>query len=119
MYPHEPWKVQSSRDGERWLDVGTAWVFPGEDAWVHGAADYVRVKREDGAWSSPMKREGEYFPMTLLHLREPSREDRFPDHRHYGMPVLLRGGESGRLLTYDTDGDTWTWTIQFRGERQR
>jgi hypothetical protein len=116
---HEGWQVQTSRDGQRWHDIGTGWVFPNENLWVHGSSEHLRWKREDGDWCEPQAREGEYFPMTLLHLREGRREDRFPTHRHYGMPVLLRGGESGRLLSYETDGDVWTWSVQFRGSRQR
>jgi hypothetical protein len=116
---HEGWQVQVSRDGERWRDFGTAWVFPNEDVFLHGASEFVRVRPEDGEWSEPMRRESDYRPMTLIRLRSGTREDLFPSHQHYGMPVLLRGGEGGRLQSYETDGDVWTWTVQFRGSRER
>jgi hypothetical protein len=37
-----------------------------------------------------------------------------------GLPVLLPGGEIGRLLSFEHDDEPvrWTYSLEFRGERE-
>ena len=50
---------------------------------------------------------------------EAVREELWPDREHLGLPVLLPGGEEGRLLRFEhtADGEGWTWALEFRGRR--
>jgi hypothetical protein len=119
---HIPWAVEISKDGERWRFFGKGWALPGEALLLHGVPRLVRYRRsdQDGDWSRPMDRTGDE-PMTLLHLDEGIREDLWPGEEHVGLPVLLPGGETGRLLRFEhaADGSSWRWALEFRGSRER
>lgn len=114
------WAIESSKDGERWRFFGKAWAQPGEALLVHAAPRFVRFRRLDGdeEWCTPLER-GDDHPMTLLRLEEHEREDLWPGPEHTGLPVLLPGGEEGRLLRFEhsPDGERWTWAVEFRGLR--
>jgi hypothetical protein len=58
--------------------------------------------------------------MTLLRLEKHERSDLWPGVEHKGLPVLLPGGEVGRLLRFEhaDDGKSWTYALEFRGERE-
>jgi hypothetical protein len=58
--------------------------------------------------------------MTLLDLAAGTRTELWPDEGHIGLPVLLPGGEEGRLLRFEhtPDGERWTWALEFRGLRR-
>jgi len=121
MGEHLGWAVETSRDGERWRFLGKGWTLPGESLLLHGASTYVRFKGEDQSeFCPPLERTGDE-PMTLLDLEQGTRRDLWPLPEHQGLPVLLPGGEVGRLLRFDRDGggDTFTWALEFRGERFR
>lgn len=113
------WEVETSKDGKRWRFFGKAWTKPDEPLLLHGAPRFLRYRRTDqDAWSEPLERAGDH-PMSLLRLEEGTREELWPDERHAGLPVLLPGGEEGRLLRFERspDGDRWTWALEFRGLR--
>ncbi len=114
------WAIEASKDGERWRFFGKAWAKPGESLLVHAAPRFVRFRRVDGddEWCLPLDRTGDH-PMTLLRLEEQEREDLWPATEHTGLPVLLPGGEEGRLLRFEhsSDGERWTWAVEFRGLR--
>jgi hypothetical protein len=57
--------------------------------------------------------------MSLIHPDDPRREDLWLGEEHVGLPVLLPGGEEGRLLRFEhsPDGERWTWALEFRGSR--
>lgn len=116
----EAWIVETSRDGEIWRFFGKAWVRPGESLMVHGLSDFVRFRR-DGAsdWSAALERTGPH-PIALRSLESESRRELWPDATHRGLPVLLTGGEEGRLLRFEhnADGSEWTWALEFRGRRR-
>jgi hypothetical protein len=118
---HIPWAVETSRDGERWRYFGKGWAFPGEPLLLHAVPRFVRYRRadEDGDWSEPLEREGEE-PMTLLEPEKGVRLDLWPGTEHVGLPVLLPGGETGRLLRFEHagDGSSWTYALEFRGARE-
>lgn len=114
------WVVETSRDGQRWRFFGKGWARPGEPLMLHGAPRFVRYRRADGegSWCEPLERTGEE-PMTLLLLEEHVRVELWPGEEHVGLPVLLPGGEEGRLLTFSraSDGTSWTYRLEFRGAR--
>ena len=119
--PQIPWAVESSKDGERWRFLGKGWTGPGEPLLVHGASTFLRFRcldPEDATWTAPLERTGN-TPIALLDLKSANRTEIWPDESHTGMPVLLPGGEVGRLLRFEhsADGERWTWALEFRGER--
>jgi hypothetical protein len=58
--------------------------------------------------------------MTLVRMEERRREHVWPGVEHRGLPVLLPGGEEGRLERFEhaADGSSWTYALEFRGVRQ-
>jgi hypothetical protein len=118
---HIPWAVETSRDGERWRFFGKGWTLPGEPLLLHAVPRLLRYKRADhngATWSEPLERDGD-APMTLVRLEEGTREDLWPGPEHLGLPMLLPGGETGRLLAFEhaPDGSSWRYTLEFRGSR--
>ena len=116
------WAIETSKDGDRWRFFGKGWTRPGEPLILHGAPKFVRYRRvdRDEEWCSPLERSGDH-PMTLLRLDEGAREDLWPESEHLGLPVLLPGGEAGRLLRFERsdDGERWTYALEFRGSRKK
>ena len=90
----ECWAVETSRDGSQWRWLGKA-------------------------WSEPLETEGR-LPMTMVRMEDEQREDLWPGDEHLGLPMLLPGGETGRLLgfEYAPDGSSWRYTLEFRGARE-
>jgi hypothetical protein len=115
------WAVETSKDGERWRFFGKAWTRPDEPLLLHAAPRYVRYRRLDPneEWRPALERAGDH-PMTLLDMAAGTRTELWPDEEHTGLPVLLPGGEEGRLLRFahSPDGERWTWALEFRGLRR-
>lgn len=115
-----PWAIEVSKDGERWRFFGKGWTRPGEPLILHGTPRYLRFRRadRDEEWSPPLARSGDH-PMTLLLLEEVQRQELWPGEEHIGLPVLLPGGEAGRLLRFEhsAGGERWTWALEFQGGR--
>jgi len=114
------WAVETSKDGERWRFFGRAWTKPGEPLLLHGLPRFVRFRRVDQhGWCEPLERSGDH-PMTLLRLDAETREELWPGEEHVGLPVLLPGGEEGRLIRFEhsAGGDRWSWALEFRGLRE-
>lgn len=115
------WAIESSKDGQRWRSFGTAWTRPGEPLMLHGCPRFLRFRPAEGGggWSVPLERTSEH-PMTLLDLERATRVELWPGDEHAGLPVLLPGGEEGRLLRFERspDGERWTWALEFRGLRR-
>lgn len=124
MQHEESWAVETSKDGERWRFFGKGWKARGEPLLLHAVPRFVRFRRltpqEDEEWSQPLENDSG-LPMTLLRMEEGVREDLWPGEEHRGLPVLLAGGEEGRLLRFEraADGLRWTWAVEFRGLRER
>jgi hypothetical protein len=120
----ECWAVETSRDGQRWRFFGKAWKAPGEPVILHAGARFVRFRQlvpvEHRDWSEPLEAPAE-LPMTLVRMEERIREDRWPTEEHLGLPVLLPGGEEGRLERFEhaEDGSSWSHSLEFRGVRER
>ena len=119
----EAWAVETSRDGRKWRGLGKAWKSPGEPVLMHVSVRYVRYRRliptEDPEWCEPLESEGA-LPMTLVRMEGHAREDLWPDDSHLGLPMLLPGGETGRLqrFEHEPDGSSWRYTLEFRGARE-
>ncbi|HZD17706.1 MAG TPA: hypothetical protein VE669_06160 [Actinomycetota bacterium] len=119
----ECWAVETSRDGERWRFFGRAWKGPNEPVLLHAVPRFIRFRQllpsEDREWCAPLEADVDGLPMTLLRMEERVREELWPDERHLGLPVLLPGGEEGRLLRFEhaPDGSTWSYALEFRGAR--
>ena len=119
----ECWAVETSRDGQKWRFLGKAWKSPGEPVLMHVSVRFVRYRqllpRETSDWSDPLESEGS-LPMTMVRMEARTREDLWPGYEHLGLPVLLPGGETGRLEGFDhaPDGSSWRYTLEFRGGRQ-
>ena len=118
-YGHECWIVETSKDGERWRFFGKAWKRPGEQVLLHAVPRYVRFRPEwEKHWREPLERTSD-LPMTLLLMEAGARSELWPDTEHVGLPMLLPGGEEGRLLRFEHRGDPeeWTYALEFRGSK--
>jgi hypothetical protein len=114
---HECWIVETSKDGEKWRFFGKAWKSPGEAVLLHAVPRWVRFRPDgDPAWGEPLERDGDQ-PVTLLRMEDGTREELWPGPEHEGLPMLLPGGEIGRLLRFEHRDDpvTWTYALEFRG----
>ena len=64
-----------------------------------------------------LNRSGEYRPMTLVELEGSTlrRSEIWPTEQHYGLPVLLSGGEAGILQAWQhaDDHSWWRWSLEF------
>jgi hypothetical protein len=80
----------------------------------------VRFRRDgDDVWRERLERTND-LPMTLLDLEHETLSELWPDESHLGLPMLLPGGEAGRLLSFEHEGDPdrWTYVLEFRGSRE-
>lgn len=116
-FGHECWIVETSKDGERWRFFGKAWKEPGELLLVHAAPRFIRFRPDgDPEWRAPL--EGAVgHPVTLLDMEREVRTDLWPGASHVGLPMLLPGGEIGRLLRFEHDASRsrWTYALEFLG----
>jgi hypothetical protein len=119
----ECWAVETSKDGHRWRFFGRAWKSPDEAVLLHAAPRFLRFRRllpvEDPSWCEPLDDDGDH-PITLVRMEERSREYVWPGEEHLGLPLVLPGGEEGRLLRFEhaPDGSSWTYALEFRGARE-
>lgn len=118
-YGHECWIVETSKDGERWRFFGRAWKEPGEPVLLHAVPRFVRVRPDgDPTWRDPLESSAD-MPVTMLNMEDGTRQELWPDTTHLGLPMLLPGGEIGRLLRFDHEAELgrWTYVLEFRGSR--
>ena len=119
----ECWAVETSKDGSKWRFFGKAWKSPDEPVLVHARIAYLRYRQliptETDDWSEPLGSAGE-TPMCIVSMEAHTREDLWPGDEHRGLPVLLPGGEVGRLLGFEhaDDGASWRYQLEFRGARE-
>jgi hypothetical protein len=70
-----------------------------------------------------LDREGGYSPMTLLTLDSGTlrRTEIWPTPDHYGLLVLLAGGEAGVLQRWEhaADHSWWRWSAEFSNHTDR
>jgi hypothetical protein len=119
----ECWAVETSKDGSKWRFFGKAWKSPGEPVLMHAPVRWLRFRQlipeEVGEWSEPLEAAGA-TPMSIVSMEDHRREDVWPDERHVGLPMMLPGGEIGRLLAFEhtEDGSSWRYSLEFRGARE-
>jgi len=117
------WAVETSRDGERWRFFGKAWKSPGEPVLLHALVRFVRFRQllpvEEPEWCEPLETDGG-LPVTMVRMEERMREDVWPGEEHAGLPMLLPGGEVGRLIRFAhaPDGSSWSYALEFSGARE-
>ena len=116
----ECWAVETSKDGSKWRFFGKAWKSPGEPVLVHARIPFLRYRQlipvESSEWCEPLGVKGS-TPMCVVSMEAHTRADLWPSSEHQGLPVLLPGGEVGRLLAFDhaEDGSSWSYRLEFRG----
>jgi hypothetical protein len=119
----ECWAVETSKDGSKWRYFGKAWKSPGEPVLMHAPVRWVRYRQlipvESAEWSDPVESEAA-TPISIVSMEAGTRDDLWPDESHLGLPMLLPGGEVGRLLAFEhaEDGSTWRYSLEFRGARE-
>lgn len=95
---------------------------------VHAAPRLLSVEVVDDLGhviipATPLDRAGDYVPMTLLTLANDYllRSEVWPDEEHYGLAVLLAGGEVGLLRSWHhaTDHTWWKWSLEFANHQGR
>lgn len=92
---------------------------------VHAAPDALRVDVRDDAgrrlaFSDGLARTAERPIARLTRVGDRvTRVDLWPEPRDIGRPVILPGGEVGRLLAWwnATDGSEWRWQVEFYNHR--
>ncbi|HVC14056.1 MAG TPA: hypothetical protein VND62_04265 [Acidimicrobiales bacterium] len=122
------WNIRSSDGGMNGLEFTRATTAGGfSRVLVHAAPAHavVEVRGEDDELVArgEVEREGEYSPMTLLELDggRLRRREIWPDQRHYGVPVLVAGGEVGLLQRWEHSDDHswWRWSVEFSNHTGR
>src|SRR5437762_10274368 len=122
----ETWELWYPEAGNTGLPFARARIDPTSVLWVHAAPDKLAVTVREGddaviARGEPLARRGERFPMTRLTCsgNRVEREDRWPNAGDIGDPVILPGGEVGRLKAWwnAADGSEWRWQVEFYNHR--
>jgi len=122
------WELRSGDGGMNGLEFSRATTAGGfERVLVHAAPAQlqVEVRRDDDALvvRADAEREGEYSPITMLSVSGDSvqREEVWPTEAHYGLPVLIAGGEVGILRQWEhaDDHSWWRWQVEFSNHRDR
>ena len=122
----EIWDLWYPNAAAQGLSFSRGRIEHADRVWVHAAPDVLRVevRSDDGhilASGDQLRLAGPYCPMTSL-TRDSShitRDDRWPEARDTGMPVLLPGGEAGILIAWwnANDGSEWRWSIELYNHR--
>jgi hypothetical protein len=90
---------------------------------MHAPVRWVRYRQliplEHSEWSDPVESEAA-TPISVVSMEAGTRDDLWPNESHLGLPMLLPGGEVGRLLAFEQaeDGSTWRYSLEFRGARE-
>ena len=122
------WNIRSRDGGMNGLEFGRCTTAGGfTHALIHAAPARASIEiiADDGAIVArgDVDREGEYSPMTLISLDrgEIQRAEVWPDETMFGLPVLLAGGEVGRLQkwTHAIDHSWWRWSVEFSNHTGR
>lgn len=94
---------------------------------VHAAPAQISVEiiadNSERVAHGDVDREESYSPMTLLTVDrgQVHRSEVWPDKGHYGLPVLLAGGEVGILSHWEhaDDQSWWRWSVEFSNHVDR
>jgi hypothetical protein len=119
LHTWEIWFPEAAATG---LPFARGRLDPTEVLWVHAAPPTLAVTVRLGdervvARGERLARAGPRYPMTRLWLEagQVRREDRWPTAADLGSPVILPGGEVGRLTAWwqAEDGSEWRWQVEF------
>lgn len=122
------WNLRSGDGGMNGLEFSTCTTAGGfRRVLIHAAPAQLQVEvvsddRELIA-EGHLDREGDYSPITLLELShgKARRSEVWPDESHYGLPVLIAGGEVGVLQSWQhaDDRSWWRWQVEFSNHTGR
>lgn len=122
------WNVRSNDGAMNGLEFARCTTAGGLDrVLIHAAPSQAAIEIIDGddrvVARANLDRSGEYRPMTLVE-RNGSRLRRsevWPAEEHYGLPVLLSGGEAGILQAWQhaEDHSWWRWSLEFSNHTGR
>jgi hypothetical protein len=116
------WNVRSNDGAMNGLEFARCTTAGGLDrVLIHAAPGQAAVEIIDAddrlVARANLNRSGEYRPMTLVELEGSSlrRTEIWPTEQHYGLPVLLSGGEAGILQAWQhaEDHSWWRWSLEF------
>lgn len=122
----QTWELWYPAAAATGMEFARGRIDPTDVLWVHAAPDRLAVTVREGddrviARGEPLRREGDYLPMTRLSLAgdEVRREDRWPTDADLGALVILPGGEVGVLTAWwnAPDGSAWRWSVEFSNAR--
>jgi hypothetical protein len=122
------WNVRSNDGAMNGLEFARCTTAGGLDrVLIHAAPGQAAIEIIDGddrvVARADLDRSGEYRPMTLVE-RDGStlrRSEVWPTEEHYGLPVLLAGGEAGILQAWQhaDDHSWWRWSLEFSNHTGR
>jgi len=116
------WNVRSNDGGMNGLEFARCTTAGGLDrVLIHAAPGQAAIEIIDAddrlVARANLNRSGEYRPMTLIELVGSTlqRSEIWPTEQHYGLPVLLSGGEAGILQSWQhaEDHSWWRWSLEF------
>lgn len=122
------WNVRSNDGAMNGLEFARCTTAGGFDrVLIHAAPGQARIEIIDGddrvVARASLDRRGAYTPMTLVELDGSAlrRSEVWPGEEHYGLPVLLAGGEVGILQTWQhaEDHSWWRWSVEFSNHTGR
>lgn len=121
------WTIRSGDGGMNGLEFSRATTAGGfSRVLVHAAPAQMQIEiRADDdhrVAHGDLEREGDYSPMTLVELNGGlRRREVWPDESHYGVAVLLAGGEVGILTHWEhaEDRTWWRWSVEFSNHTGR
>ena len=120
------WELWYPGSGATGLSIARARIDPVDAVWAHSMPRTMAVTVRQGddrvvARGEPLKRSGDYLPMTRLTIDGEAvlREDRWPTDADLGTIVILPGGEAGVLTAWwnAEDGSAWRWSVEFSNRR--
>jgi hypothetical protein len=122
------WNVRSNDGAMNGLEFARCTTAGGLDrVLIHAAPSQAAIEIIDSderlVARASLNRSGEYRPMTLVE-RDGStlrRSEIWPSEQHFGLPVLLSGGEAGILLAWQhaEDHSWWRWSLEFSNHTGR
>jgi hypothetical protein len=116
------WNVRSNDGAMNGLEFGRCTTAGGlQRVLIHAAPGRAAIEIIDAddrlVARANLNRSGEYRPMTLVELEGSTlrRSEIWPTEQHYGLPVLLSGGEAGILQGWQhaEDHSWWRWSLEF------
>jgi len=123
------WNLRSREGAMNGLEFARATTAGGfTRALIHAAPAHLSIEVDDDngvviARAESLDRSGDYLPMTMVTIEgaDISRSEVWPDDSHYGLPVLLAGGEVGLLRAWhhSNDHSWWQWSLELANHTGR